>query len=349
MSGTTRRTVVFRASASSRVGGGHVVRCLALAFEMRKQGWRIVFASGEETAATVPALEAAVDALIVVPEARPEDEPGVMRSALPEGCSVLVVDHYGRDEAFESACRLWAEGIVVIDDLPVRRHDGDLLVDASGGRTAMAWEGRLPPGCRVLTGPRFALIRPGFGAPDPGAVAGRSRARIRRLFVSMGATDAGDLTSGMLAVAGDLGLPAEGHVLLSGSAPHLARVRECVASLPGWHLHVDPPDVAALMAPADVAIGTAGINGWERCALSIPSLIVIAAENQRGNALAVEAAGGGVVVGEGDALDPMALARELLRLDGDAALRKRMGEAAHSCCDGRGAGRVAAAVASLTK
>ena len=63
-----------------------------------------------------------------------DDEASSLAQRWPDGVALLVVDHYGRDAAFENKCRPWATSILVIDDLADRRHRADFLMDQTCGR-----------------------------------------------------------------------------------------------------------------------------------------------------------------------------------------------------------------------
>jgi UDP-2,4-diacetamido-2,4,6-trideoxy-beta-L-altropyranose hydrolase len=57
--------------------------------------------------------------------------------------------------------------------------------------------------------------------------------------------------------------------------------------------------MAKLIAEADMAIGGAGSATWERCAMGLPSIIMVLAENQ--NIAAKDLHSAGVVINLGDA------------------------------------------------
>src|SRR3546814_7838550 len=73
-------------------------------------------------------------------------------AALTQGpADLLVVDHYGRDAAYETACRQACRRILAIDDAPGRRHDCDILLDPTPGRSAADYAGLIPPTDRKST------------------------------------------------------------------------------------------------------------------------------------------------------------------------------------------------------
>ena len=98
------------------------------------------------------------------------------------------------------------------------------------------------------------------------------------------------------------------------------------------------------MSEADIAVGAAGSGSFERCCMGLPSLVLIAAENQRQIAAALEANGAAMSLGEGAALRAENVAAALRSVGKDAAARKKMSRQAAALCDGRGAARAAIAL-----
>ena len=329
---------IFRLDATPRLGAGHLARCRVLADALAGEGWRVRFAVSAETAATI----GAPDDAIVMPSAA-SDEPDALRAAEPAGCDLLVVDHYGRDAAFERACRPWARRVFVLDDLADRPHDADWLLDPTPGRTPADYAGRARQDTRLLLGSSHALVDPRFARARPAALARRrAGGPAARVLISPGGTDPADVAGLALDALDGIESSLAADVALLPSAPHLARLRERAG--PGILLHVPARDMAALMVEADFAIGAPGGSAWERCCLGLPTLLVITADNQRLNAKRLEEAGAAIVVGEAGQIGVETLRAAVIDLVDDATRRRRMAEAAASLCDGDGARRVLAAI-----
>jgi spore coat polysaccharide biosynthesis predicted glycosyltransferase SpsG len=150
------------------------------------------------------------------------------------------------------------------------------------------------------------------------------------------------------ALVGTLG-EASLDVVVGAAAPSLARLRAIAAADPRVVLHVDAQDMPALTAAADFAIGAGGSSSWERCCLGLPSITLVLADNQRANALALEAAGATLALeaGAADFGDTLRAAVGSLVQDGDR--RQAMSRAAAALCDGAGADRVAERLLTLVK
>ena len=331
------KRAIFRFDASPEVGAGHAVRCLALAEALAADGWETAFATGPGAITTVPAL-AGHEVLEI--DVAPDGEPGALEARWPGGCSLLVVDHYGRGAAFERACRPWCETVLAIDDLADRRHDCDLLLDQAAGRVAADYESLVPAGCRLLLGAAYVLLRPAFARmrgqtlpKDPGGP-------VERLFVSLGATDPYEVTARVLDGIAESGLEVDVDVALGSSTPRVDAVRVAAARLPvPARLYIDSKDIATLMAGADLAFGAGGISAWERCCLGLPTIMLVLADNQRQVAAALAAAGAASLL-DGSCPSVAEIAGALTGLTQDATRRGTMAEAAAAMCDGRGVARV---------
>lgn len=155
---------VFRADASSVLGGGHVMRCLTLAGALSDAGWTCAFAARPGAADAVPALARSGYDVVTLDGAE-ADEPGVLARRWPEGPDWLVVDHYGLGADFETSCRPWARNIMVLDDLADRTHDCEVLLDQNLGRENGAYSALVPEGCGVLLGPASRFCAASSGTP----------------------------------------------------------------------------------------------------------------------------------------------------------------------------------------
>lgn len=360
--------VALRTDASARIGTGHLMRCLTLADALRAGGastrfvcrglpqsiGQLVVERGHELVALPDAAPRAAGT--TRPDAGGEDaEPAhaswlgatqaddaeaTLAALAPGGpWDWLVVDHYALDARWESRLRACATRILAIDDLADRRHDCDALLDQNLHAGAHArYEGLLPPGCRALLGPRYALLRPEFA---------EARARLRtrgdavgRVLVFFGGVDAGNLTGVGLDALDVAAADLDVDVVIGAAHPaREAIVARCTAR-PRTTCHVQASNMAGLIAAADVAVGAAGVATWERCALGLPALAVAVADNQR--PLLREAARAGLVLGpEIDAADPAELALHLRALIGNAALRAHLSRRALDAVDARGTPRVA--------
>jgi UDP-2,4-diacetamido-2,4,6-trideoxy-beta-L-altropyranose hydrolase len=339
--------IVFRADGGPTMGGGHIARCLALAEELRGRGWRCAFAVSPETAATMHGLAASGYEVFALPE---NSGPGLEAAAIAanwtDGVAVLVADHYQRDRMFEGPARPWTDAIVVLDDLADRRHDCDLLVDATLGRKPEHYGGdAVPETCRMLLGTDYALLKPAFAALRPGALERRRAPELRRVLLSFGSTDPLDATGYCLEALAKSGLMIDIDVVLGAAAPRLAQIRNRVAGLPRATLHVETDAMAELMAQADCALGGAGSTSWERCCLGLPTLAAILADNQLGIAAALAAAGAARIAGPWRPALAWTMVEELGRLTPQRLAR--MSSAAAAVCDGLGTKRVADAIEQL--
>lgn len=342
--------IAFYCQADGSIGGGHVVRCLALGAELARRGHEIAFLAGGDTRAAVPALSRSGFALLWF-----EGDASAARDALAphwkNPADWLVVDCYRIGRAEERELRNAATALMVIDDLANRTHDCDLLVDQSLGREAGAYARLTPPRCVLLTGSRFALLRQEFAAARPEALERRRQADglgapVRRILVALGLTDVGAVTARVVEALLPVAASIRIDVVTSGAAPSLARLRTCAAHNAGLALHLDATgsQMAALMGMADVAVGAGGVTSLERLCLGVPSIVLAVAENQRGQAAAL------VRLGAALAVDPergglaAQLHAALHALRGPA--RHEMSRVAGALCDGEGVCRVAEAMAT---
>ncbi|WP_417243493.1 UDP-2,4-diacetamido-2,4,6-trideoxy-beta-L-altropyranose hydrolase [Celeribacter sp.] len=355
--------VLFRADASVQMGTGHVMRCLTLAVELRSRGHTCVFVCRDleghlgqrvtdngfglvllpaPTSGFTPVADDPAHALWA---GVPWDEDAAQTREAAQGCDWLVVDHYAFDARWQAAVLTGETKLAVVDDLADRTHIADLLLDQNLGRRASDYEGRVPAHCIRLIGPRYALLRPEFAQLRDESLARRKETRLGHILISMGGVDKDDATSQVLDALADCPLP-EGcrmTVVMGRNAPWLDHVRAIAKTLRHpTQVVVDVPDMAALMVQADLAIGAAGGTSWERCALGLPTLIAVLADNQQAAAAALSCAGAAIDIGRPQSSAFPARLIEALRQSQTPTLLRALSRSAAAIADGRGVSRVAA-------
>ena len=316
---------------------------------MTQAGWDCRLAIRDGSTSTVPALEEA--GLEMIDLTGPASaEPQFLSEAVPDGVDLLIVDHYGRDRAYEEGCRGWARHIAVIDDFPHRPHDCDLLIDPTLDRQSAAYRDLVPGGCRVLTGVDYAILRPEFHHARLDKLRRRDVHRpLERILVSFGMADPDNLAGRALGAMSESGITAAVDVVLGSNAPHRTEVEAAHHALPGGgSLRGYVENMASLMAQADLAIGGAGSSAWERCCLGLPTLLVVLADNQCDIATGLERRGAAESLGrpEDGAFDR--LAERIATLAREPDERARMSAAAAEVCDGKGSQRLIEAFAALS-
>ncbi len=312
--------VVFRADASLEIGTGHVMRCLTLADALRDKGVECLFVCRQHLGNMVEAIESRGFRAQVLPlgyrsEGLNGDAAGEHAGWLGESwkqdviqtlaclkgrrADWLVVDHYAIGAEWERQTSAGAKRLMVIDDLANRPHQCDLLMDQNLGRSEASYRHLVPDACRVLAGPRYALLRKEFSVLRDRSLARRQTPKLGRLQIAVGGVDKDNATGAILNALIGSGIPngCRVTVVLGKHCPWIDDVRRIASSLP-WpvDIHVDTLDMAGLMAASDLAIGGAGSTSWERCCLGVPSIQVVLASNQREIAVALQAAGAAITV-----------------------------------------------------
>ncbi|TAM76075.1 UDP-2,4-diacetamido-2,4,6-trideoxy-beta-L-altropyranose hydrolase [bacterium] len=331
----------IRADSSLRIGTGHIVRCMTVATALRGHGFEAVF--------ICRTLPGDISSLVeqrgfdvrrlpppVAGDAPGSDDASLTRSAIGGEVGWLIVDHYALDARWERAVRPCVEGIVAIDDLADRPHACDALLDQGLHADAATRYGSLvEPATRLWLGPAYALLRDEFVNVEHHM---RARdGRVRRLLISLGGSDPRGFTSMALeAVRAVDGFEVPVDVVVPASNPHRARIAALAADAPNVTVHGYVERISDLMRAADLAIGAGGTTTWERCAVGLPTILLVLAENQASVAGSVEEAGAAWNLGDAGALKREQLGAALARALRSPEELRRMSAAALALMRGAG-------------
>ncbi len=247
----------------------------------------------------------------------------------------IVADGYQLDAMWQATVMAAGFRLCAYDDYGhLDFYPAQLIVNPNPYADSSLYEGKRDPDGALLLGAEYVALRREFLRwRHP-----RERAPGNRVLVTMGGIDTGGWGPTVAAI-----LASTGHwavTIVVGAESPARRAAEKVEELPGVDLVVDPPDMAALMATSDLAVGAGGTTAWELAFMGIPMVLFELAENQH---LVVQAAARfGVGFGLGPpTTEQLARVPELLeRLRRDPGLYRSMSASGRRLVDGLGAKRL---------
>ncbi len=347
--------IVFRVDASARMGSGHLMRCLTLAEALRERGAQTHFICREHVGNLIAMLQqkAIPISVLYAPTVgdttygedyaawlgvtQAEDAEQTIRALNGEKPDWLVVDHYGLDIDWEKRLRPYVGKLLVIDDLANRHHDCDVLLDQNYSvEGEQRYASFVTPLCKVMLGPGYALLRKEFKV-----IRERLEPRAHELkkilvFFTAG-DDQGETLKAMQGIELFGKIECIDVVVGQSNPSNVEIIKKCDEHQWGYHCQVDY--MPTLIAQADLVIGAGGSSNWERCALGVPALVVIIAENQAPIAQALGRADVIVNLGWSRDLQAADYANALIALNHDCLAA--MSEKALALVDARGAERMA--------
>jgi len=347
--------VVIRADASLQIGTGHVMRCLTLATGLAEHGAQVEFICRAHQGNLIALIEQQGFRVITLPFASGGhkaslDQPAhahwlgcdwqtdaqQSRDAISGTVDWIIVDHYALDHRWETAMRAKCARIMCIDDLADRSHDCDLLLDQSLGRCSQDYAQLVPEPAKLMLGPKYALLRPEFAQWRDASLARRETPHLRHILVTMGGVDADNVTGRVLAaLKGDETTTLDKITVVLGSlAPWREQIIKQAADMPVPTQVLSGVDnMAELMTSCDLTIGAGGSTTWERCALGVPTITIVLAENQQEVALRMECLQASLVVKSTEGFENK-LSDLFVTLD-DVQI-KDLSERCRDICDGSG-------------
>jgi UDP-2,4-diacetamido-2,4,6-trideoxy-beta-L-altropyranose hydrolase len=360
--------ILFRADASKKIGTGHIMRCLTLANELKKQGENTIFCSRHLTEPLEQIIETENHQLI-----RLKDEDKLHCSVLGDQYSTwleasqvfdaeemlnridintidwIIVDHYALDSHWHHKINDNNKNIkiLVINDLFDKSHHCDLFLNQNIVlNRSSAYDNLLDDLVEKLIGPKYALLRDEFSHYR--SAVGIRNTGVKNILVFFGGIDINNVTEKTLFALSQVeheNLVVK--VVIGATHPKIVELKELCDVL-GFELHVQVDNMAELMCWADLSIGASGSASWERSCLGLPALIMTLADNQVAIADAGERAGIMSYLGKDEELTIADITHAISNLCNNPNKLSRMSEACFETTDGDGKQRVIESIRALS-
>ena len=263
--------IIFRVDSSSKIGIGHLMRCLVLAEQYKKNN--ITFAAQSmEGNANKKIIDKGYKLIILANNSIDE----LCKNIKLLNIKFIVFDHYDIDDKFEKSIKDKTGIHILSFDDTYKKHHCDILLNHNIYADASQYKNLVPNFCEIRCGKEYTLIRDEFKK-----IKTRGRAtkqKIPVIFVCLGGADKNNISLDVLKI-----LTGFKNILVNfattSSNQNIDELNNYTKQLKNFNIYVDC-DIAELMNNSDVAIITPSVIVHEAIFMELPFITIKTAGNQ---------------------------------------------------------------------
>lgn len=273
--------VGFRVDASSKMGIGHLMRCLALAQLLDEVGIETCFFMKDETRAIALSRHDWMSKIHVVPafSDQLEEVDWLAQQHGFDEMKALVLDGYQFTSAYRQALKSAlnpSTRFVLLDDT---NNSGPLFADVvinSADNADLLNYKQTAPQAKLCLGTAYRVLRREFSILPQPAFSMRNS-----LSIMMGGSDVNNLSIQILKALDEVGFDGPIRVLTGAAYPNNEELEALIkaSSLTIQHLP-NCQQVAEVFCSSRLAISAAGSTQFELLACSTPTILLTVADNQ---------------------------------------------------------------------
>lgn len=342
-----KKTLVIRADATSNIGTGHIMRCIALGQAWQDNGGRVTFISHCESDALKKRVSDEGFDFISLNKHHPN--PSDLECTLntlhalstqgSENNRCLVVDGYHFDASYQKQIKKLGHKLLWIDDYGHAAHYyADIVLNQNISAKVSFYNDR-EPHTRLLLGTRYALLRrefkqwQGWHRENPGTA--------RKVLVTLGGGDPDNVTLKVMNALEQVHISGlEAKIIVGPANPNLQTLVQVAGAHSFFQIVTNAESMAELMAWADVAITAGGSTCWEMALLGLPNMIMYFADNQHHIAEKLHEAGAAFCLGWSHQLTIESIKQHIEDMLLSQDRRKGYSKKSQALVDGTGVQRV---------
>jgi UDP-2,4-diacetamido-2,4,6-trideoxy-beta-L-altropyranose hydrolase len=263
--------IIFRVDSSSYIGIGHLMRCLTLAEQYKKNN--ITFA--------VQSLKGNYNQKIidkgyklVLLADNSIDE--LSKNIELLNIEFIIFDHYDIDDKFEKSIKDKTGIHILSFDDTYKKHYCDILLNHNIYADASKYNNLVPKSCEIRCGKEYTLIRDEF-----------KKTKLRKrpinnkrpvIFVSLGGADKNNISLIILKILTDFNNIIV-NIAVTNSNQNIVELKNYTNHLKNFNICVDCK-IAEMMNNSDVAIITPSVIVHEVMFMKLPFISIMTADNQ---------------------------------------------------------------------
>ncbi|WP_338031245.1 UDP-2,4-diacetamido-2,4,6-trideoxy-beta-L-altropyranose hydrolase [Clostridium paridis] len=262
----------MRADGGSQIGMGHIMRTLTLAKNLRKNNdvfyvCRVDIPLTNKYSMGIKKIKEEGFNVVIINEENTISELNNIKADL------LITDSYDVDERYFFETKKIFKNTVYIDDLNLFYFDVDILINPN--ITAVDFQYQVPNDTRLLLGTKYLMLREEFRVEK----AKEDREEIKDIMITVGGGDPLNITNKILEYIIDLKINY--HVVIGPAfdVEVIKKIESICKGRKNIKLYKNS-NIVDVMKKCDLAISACGSTIYELCAINIPILGIILADNQ---------------------------------------------------------------------
>lgn len=336
-----KKHLFIRADANAQIGTGHLMRCLALAQAWQEQGGETTFITTCDSDGLLQRLRCEEFQVVELNRSYPDPDGWELTSKVLSANTEawVVLDGYHFDTAYQRRIREAGYPLLVIDDMAHLDHyyaDVVLNQNICAAQLNYSCESET----QLLLGTDYVLLRREFW---PWRTWEREISDVaRNVLITMGGSDPDNHTLKVVHALHQVDVDGlKAIVVIGASNPHYEEL-ECAirhSSLDICFVH-NVTNMPELMAWADVAVAAGGSTCWELAFMSLPSLLLVLANNQQEIVKSLSENNIFHNLGKANTVDIKNFSNSLNGLINSISVRTKMSKGGRKLIDGYGSKRV---------
>jgi len=327
--------IAFRADASADIGIGHLIRCLALAEELKNKGHSCFFVTKIENKELINKIEKNHVHVQIDPNANlDEDKQILLKFSNENKIDWIITDHYEINSDYVQELKENKYNVLSIDDNALIHYHSDIVLNQNIGSEELRYSSEKYT--KFLLEPKYALIRNQLLVRDKKT----KRSAVKKILIMLGGADEDNITLQITQSLKSID-NVEFLVIIGPLNPHYNKLKKYAESEKlNIRLIKSPENMADLYLESDIAISAGGSSCYELSYFGIPNIIITLAENQLKGAKELDKQKIGIQLGNKQGIDTEQLEKKVKELIKDDSLRKMMSENGKKLVDGKGKERI---------
>lgn len=347
---TEREVIAIRADANATIATGHIMRCITIAKQLQKKGKNVLFFTADKYPREMLTQNGMEYVCLNTCWDQKEEELGILCKELKKhGCKKLLVDSYQVTEKYFDCLRQICK-VIYIDDCFTALYPVDLIINYNAYHVRFPYKEAYRSKAKLLLGTAYVPLREEFQASA--CTSSNTPALTGHVLISCGGGDVYNVLYGILLNAVDRKelTSCIFHVIVGSFNKNAAKLETLAKEHSNILLHYNISSMAALMRQCQIAVSAAGTMLFELCAMQIPTVFFVCADNQQYDSdfFAAESRmlfSGDIRQNREECLER--ILQNIVLLLNDESMQQQMKQKLREVTDGEGARRIAAEIINL--